>query len=286
MSAARRSPTARHRRLIAELRRLRAASGKSRQEVAALVGTTDITLWRHETGLSRPTPADVAALLEVYGLAGEARGTLLEMAREARKRGWWHRYRHTLKPGFDSYIGLEAEGSVLRTYQPQVVPGLLQTEAYARAVIGATATDPAPSEIEEQVAVRMSRQDLVTRPDDPIRLVAVLDEAVFRRRVGGPGTMRGQLFHLLEMSDLRNVEIRAVPFAAGAHCAMDGPFCLLEFPDPGDPGVVYLEQAASGMVLEEPEELRRYALMFAGLLARALSPDETVVLIASAAQDG
>ncbi|WP_405145825.1 helix-turn-helix domain-containing protein [Sphaerisporangium sp. NBC_01403] len=284
MTAPRRSPTARHRRLVAELRGLREASAKSRQEVAELVGTTDITLWRYETGLTRPAPADVAALLEVYGVAGEARGELLEMARQARKRGWWHRHRQTLKPGFDSYIGLEAEASVLRTYQSQVVPGLLQTEAYARAVIEATAMGPARAEVAEKVAVRMSRQDLVTRVDDPIQIVMVLDEAVIRRQVGGPGVMRGQLLRLLEAGALPNVDIRVLPFASGAHPALDGQFNLLEFPEPGDLDLVYLEQAVSGLVLEEPQERRRYASMFADLLTRALSPGETMILIGSAAR--
>ncbi|MEU8270922.1 helix-turn-helix transcriptional regulator [Sphaerisporangium sp. NPDC049002] len=284
MTARRRSPTARHRRLVAELRGLREASAKSRQEVAELVGTTDITLWRYETGLTRPAPADVAALLEVYGVAGEARGELLEMAREARKRGWWHRHRQTLKPGFDSYIGLEAEASVLRTYQPQVVPGLLQTEAYARAVIEATAMRSGLAEVEEKVAVRMSRQDLVTRAGDPIQIVVVLDEAVIRRQVGGPGVMRGQLRHLLEAGALPNVDIRILSFGSGAHSALDGQFNLLEFPEPGDLDLVYLEQAASGLVLEEPQERRRYASMFADLLGRALSPGETAILISSVAE--
>ncbi|WP_424529994.1 helix-turn-helix domain-containing protein [Sphaerisporangium viridialbum] len=284
MTAPRRSPTARHRRLVAELRGLREASAKSRQEVAELVGTTDITLWRYETGLTRPAPADVAALLEVYGVAGEARGELLEMARQARKRGWWHRHRQTLKPGFDSYIGLEAEASVLRTYQSQVVPGLLQTEAYARAVIEATAMGPARAEVTEKVAVRMSRQDLVTRVDDPIQIVMVLDEAVIRRQIGGPGIMRGQLMRLLEAGALPNVDIRVLPFASGAHPALDGQFNLLEFPEPGDLDLVYLEQAVSGLVLEEPQERRRYASMFADLLTRALSPGETMILIGSAAR--
>ncbi len=284
MTAPRRSPTARHRRLVAELRGLREASAKSRQEVAELVGTTDITLWRYETGLTRPAPADVAALLEVYGVAGEARGELLEMARQARKRGWWHRHRQTLKPGFDSYIGLEAEASVLRTYQSQVVPGLLQTEAYARAVIEATAMGPARAEVAEKVAVRMSRQDLVTRVDDPIQIVMVLDEAVIRRQIGGPGIMRGQLLRLLEAGALPNVDIRVLPFASGAHPALDGQFNLLEFPEPGDLDLVYLEQAVSGLVLEEPQERRRYASMFADLMTRALSPGETMILIGSAAR--
>ena len=112
----------------------------------------------------------------------------------------------------------------------------------------------------------------------------MLDEAVIRRQVGGPATMRGQLYHLLEMGDLPNVDIMILPFDDGAHCAMDGPFCLVEFPEPGDAGVVYLEQAISGAIIEDPEEFKGYSSMFADLQARALTPDESVVLIASAAQ--
>ena len=189
---ARRSPTARHRRLIAELNRLRERSGLSRAQVADRIGTTDSTVWRYETGQSHPKVSDVGALLEVYGITGEQKAELLQIAREARKRGWWHRHRQTLKPGFDSYIGLEAEASVLRTYEAQVVPGLLHTGAYTRAVIEATAMSFAPAEVDAKVEVRLSRQELLTREDDPIQMIAVLDEAVLRRQVGGPATMREQ----------------------------------------------------------------------------------------------
>lgn len=271
---------------MVELRRLREERGLSREQVAERIGASDTSIFRYEKGLTRPKPSDVTVLLEVYGVTGPERDELLQMAKDARKRGWWHRHRRALKPGFDSYIGLEAAASVIRTYESQIIPGLLQTEAYARAIIEATSIGDVPTEVDERVAVRMSRQELLTRTVDPLRLVAVLDEAVLRRQVGGAATMRGQLGHLTEMSKLANVTIHVIPFATGAHCAMDGKFNLLEFPEPEDPDLVYLEQAASGLVPEDPEEVRRYTLMFGTLVGKALTPAESVAFLRSVTHNG
>jgi transcriptional regulator with XRE-family HTH domain len=282
--ASRRSPTARHRRLMAELNRLRQSSGLSRVEVAERIGSTDTTVWRYETGLTRPKPSDVSALTDVYGVTGEARDSLIQMAVEARRRGWWHQHRQRFKPGFDSYIGLEAEASLVRSYEPLVVPGLMQTEPYARAVIQATSMVHDPSEVEEQVSVRISRQRLLHGPGDPIQLVAVLDEAVIRRQIGSREIMSEQLEHLIDLSRLPNVEIRVLPFSAGAHAAMDGKFCLLSFPEPEDPDLLYLEQAASGHVPDDPEEVRRYTSMFGSLSALALGTEASTAFIAQMAK--
>jgi DNA-binding XRE family transcriptional regulator len=283
--ATRRSPTARHRRLIVELKRLREEQGLTREQVAERIGTSETSIFRYEKGETRPQPAVAAAMLDLYGARSAERDELLEMARDARKRGWWHRHRQSLKPGFDSYIGLEAAASVVRTYEAQTVPGLLQTEAYARANIEATSANVVPAEIEEKVSVRISRQDLVTRSTDRVQVVAVLDEAVLRRQVGGPGAMQDQLRHLIAMAELPNVVIHVLPFAAGAHPGMEGPFCLLSFPEPEDPDLVYLEQATSGLVPEEPEEVRRYTLMFGTLLGKALPAEESVTFMAKIAED-
>ncbi|MCP2337522.1 helix-turn-helix domain-containing protein [Actinomadura rupiterrae] len=280
------SPTARHRRLIFELKRLREGRGLSRGEVAERLGTSETTVFRYEKGQHRPKPADVAALLDIYGVTDRAvREELLEMAKDARKRGWWHRYRRTLKPGFDSYIGLEAAASVIRTYQPQVVPGLLQTADYARAVIEETAMNFTPTEVDEKVEVRLSRQGLIQREVDPVQFIAVLDEAVLRRLVGGPDTMRAQLRHLAEVSKRPNVEVRVIPFSAGAHAAMDGPFCLLGFPETDAPDLVYLEQSISALVPEDPEEVRHYTLIFGNVLAKAHSAVESVAFIKAIADN-
>jgi transcriptional regulator with XRE-family HTH domain len=283
--ATRRSPTARHRRLIVELKRLREEQGLTREQVADRIGTSETSIFRYEKGETHPQPAVVAAMLGVYGATDAERDELLEMARDARKRGWWHRHRQSLKPGFDSYIGLEAAASIVRTYEAQTVPGLLQTEAYARGNIEATSLNVVPAEVEERVSVRMSRQDLVTRSTDRVNLVAILDEAVLRRHVGGPGAMREQVRHLIAMTELPNVVIHVLPFTAGAHPGMEGPFVLLSFPEPEDPDIVYLEQATSGLVPEEPEEVHRYTLMFATLLGKALPAEESVTFMAKIAQN-
>jgi transcriptional regulator with XRE-family HTH domain len=277
--ATRRSPTARHRRLIVELKRLREERGLSREQVADRIGTSETSIFRYEKGETRPQPAVVAAMLDVYGATTAERDELLEMARDARKRGWWHRHRQTLKPGFDSYIGLEAAASIVRTYEVQTVPGLLQTEAYARANIVATSLNMVPAGIEERLSVRLSRQDLITRSTDRVQIIAVLDEAVLHRQVGGPQAMREQIRHLIAMAALPNVVIHILPFAAGAHPGMEGPFCLLSFPEPDDTDLVYLEQATSGLVPEEPEEVRRYTLMFGTLLGKALPAEESVAFM-------
>jgi transcriptional regulator with XRE-family HTH domain len=284
--ATRRSPTARHRRLIVELKRLRDEQGLTREQVAERIGTSETSIFRYEKGETRPQPAVVASMLDLYGAKDAERDELLEMARDARKRGWWHRHRQTLKPGFDSYIGLEAAASVVRTYEAQTVPGLLQTGAYARANVLATSANVVPAEVEEKVSVRISRQDLVTRSTDPIQIIAILDEAVLRRQVGGPQAMHGQLRHLIDMAALPNVVIHVLPFAVGAHPGMEGPFCLLSFPEPDDPDLVYLEQATSGLVPEEAEEVRRYTLMFGTLLGKALPAEESVTFMTHIAEYG
>ena len=283
--ATRRSPTARHRRLIVELKRLREEQGLSREQVAERIGTSETSIFRYERGETRPQPAIVAAMLDLYGAKNAERDELLEMARDARKRGWWHRHRQSLKPGFDSYIGLEAAASVVRTYEAQTVPGLLQTEAYARANILATSTSVGTAQVEEKVSVRISRQDLVTRSTDRIQIIAILDEAVLRRQVGGPEAMREQIRHLITRAALPNVVIHVLPFAVGAHPGMEGPFCLLSFPEPDDPDLVYLEQATSGLVPEEPEEVRRYTLMFGTLLGKALPAGESVTFMTKIAEN-
>jgi transcriptional regulator with XRE-family HTH domain len=281
--ATRRSPTARQRRLMSDLKRLREECGLSREQAADRIGSSEASIFRYEKGETRPQPAVVAALLDLYGVTGAERDELLEMARDARKRGWWHRHRQSLKPGFDSYIGLEAAASIVRTYEAQTVPGLLQTEAYARANVEATSVNIVPAEVDERVSVRISRQDLITRSTDRIQIIAILDEAVLRREVGGPEAMREQIRHLISMATQPNVVIHVLPFTAGAHPGMEGPFCLLSFPEPEDPDLVYLEQATSGLVPEEPEEVRRYTSMFGTLLGKALTAEESVTFMSEIA---
>ncbi|MEU8038768.1 helix-turn-helix transcriptional regulator [Streptosporangium sp. NPDC049078] len=275
------SPTARRRRLGIELRRLREAAGLNGADVAAALGWSGTKVSRIETGRVSVHHGDVGDLLDHYKVAdGTLRQELITLARESRQKGWWHRHRDTLKTGFDYYIGLESDAATIRTYEAQVIPGLLQTEAYARAVMEAAAMKPDKTYIEKKAGVRLARQQLLTR-DAPIRLHAVLDQAVLMREVGGATTMSDQLACLLQRSKLANITIQVLPFGRGAHPAMDGPFVILEFPDPMDPDLVYIEQAVSGLVLEEAEELAKYAWMFNNLASQALTAEESATLISS-----
>lgn len=281
-----RRPTAQQRRLRAELVRLRDARGLSREQVAEAIGSTELTIYRYETGRSRPKPTDVAAMLDLYELSDAEREALIQAAKDSRSRrvGWWHRHRQALKPGYDSYLPLEDEAKVLRTYEAQVVPGIFQTERYARCVIEATEVDHPSVDLDEKITVRLGRQRRLSDPEEPMQVIAVLDEAVLRREVGGSDVMREQLEYLTRLAGLDTVTIRVLPFGAGAHAAMDGPFHLLGFGS-DDPDVVYLEQAGSGLVPEDPYEIRRYTLMFGNLTANSLSPAGSAALIAEIARE-
>ncbi|MGI5267766.1 helix-turn-helix domain-containing protein [Nonomuraea sp. CA-218870] len=276
------SPTARRRRLGHELRRLREAAQLRADEVAARLHWSATKMSRIETGQVSVHHGDVSDLLDIYEVSDEnLRAELGDMARQSRLKGWWHRHRDTFKRGFDSYIGLENDARGLRTYQSQVVPGLLQTEAYARAVICAIAAGQTPADIlDKKIAVRLSRQELLIRTD-PLTLHVILDEAVLRRDVGGAETMAEQRDALISMGKLPNITLQVLPFSAGAHAALDGEFSILEFPDSKDPDVVYLEQKTSGLVLEDPSELDCYSMMFTRLSAQALDSDQSAAFIAS-----
>jgi len=226
---------------------------------------------------------DVRDLLEVYGITDEGtRESLVQLAREARRRGWWTRYTDVLGSG--TYVGLEAEAAGLHTYESMFIPGLLQTEDYARAVIRAGLTRPDPDNLERRLSARMVRQEIVNRPDPP-EIWAVLDESVVRRPVGGQEVMRAQLEHLIEVSTRPNtaVTLQVLPFTVGAHPGMNGPFVILTFNSPTDPPMVYLETATDGLYLDEPADVERYTLRFNHLVARALGPDESRTMIAGLA---
>jgi len=179
-----------------------------------------------------------------------------------------------------AYVGLEAAASKIHAYEGQVVPGLLQVDDYARAMIVKGRPDISPVELDRRVHVRMARQSLLTQ-DDPVHLWAVLDEAIFHRLVGGPAVMIRQIDHLVMVADLPNLTVQVLPFAIGAHAGMDGSFAILGYEDPADPDVVFAENAAGGLFLEKDEELRRYHFIFDHLRASALPPDESVAFLAA-----
>lgn len=276
------SPTVRRRRLRSELRRLRTDLGLTIEEVQERTGG-DIrisTLSRWETGERGIRPNDLRALLDVYGLTdGEEREMLLALCRQAKERGWWQSYGSAVPGWFQFYVGLESEASVIHEYTAELVPGLLQTADYYRAFLS---TAPADADIERKIRVRAERQERLTAADAP-EYWAVLNEAVIRRSVGPNGAMRGQLEHLAELADLPNVTIQVLPFGAGVHPAMDGGFSILGFPELSDPSVVYLENSAGSVYLEETTEVDRFKRMFSHIIAKALSPEDSRQLLGTAA---
>jgi Domain of unknown function (DUF5753)/Helix-turn-helix domain len=236
---------------------------------------------RIETGHTSATPRDVRDLLEIYGVRGAEAEELVQIAREARQKGWWHPYSTVLT---GAYVGLEAAAASVRAYEQQVVPGLLQTEDYARAMIKAARPDIGEDEVDRRVRVRLGRQSLLSQ-DDPLELRVVLDEAVVSRPVGGDEVMRAQVQRLVEAADLPNVTLQVLPYDVGAHAGMDGTFAILDFPEPGDPDVVYAENATGGLFLEKSEELRKYIFIFEHIRAAALSPQESGALLAKLAKE-
>jgi transcriptional regulator with XRE-family HTH domain len=277
------SPTVRGRRLRYELRRLREQAGLTRDEAARRLDWFGSKISRIETGQSRAQTGDVRDMLDVYGVGGEEAEALVQLAREARKRGWWTAYNDVFT---GTYVGLEAEAASMRSYEPQVIPGLLETEDYTRALIRSALVRAEPEEIERRVQARMARQEILTRPDSP-EIWAVLDEPVIRRPVGGPAVMRAQLQHLIDATATPNstITLQILPLAIGSHAGLLGPFVIMDFPSSEDPSVVYLETATDGLYLEETAEIERYTLMFDHLRASALSTSESASLIARVAAE-
>ena len=271
------SPSLRRRRLAAELRRLRDQSGLSISDVADRLGWAGSRISRIETRQLGVTAPDLRKLLNLYGVEDDAyRCRLAEMARRANDRGWWQSYPRNVVPSeYGDLITVEAEAATIRSYQPEVVPGLLQTPGYARAVIRAGRKSDTAAEIDRRVEVRLERQQVLTRADAPPRVHIVLNEAVLRRRVGGPQVMHDQLEYLMADRDRANVTIQVLPFDTGAHPSMVGPFTMMTFLDPGDLGVVYLEHPTSSLFLETPAELRAYEEFWDDIQGSAYSSDDS-----------
>ena len=274
------SPTVRRRRLALELRRLREAARLTCEEVADHLECSASKISRVETGRVSVSPRDVRDMLELYGVPPAQRESLVQLARDSRQKGWWHAYSDTMQPQFVTYVGLESAAAEIRIYEVSLIPELLQSEDYARAVIRSGMMNSPAEDIERRVALRMARQPAVTR-DDPPKVWAVLDEAALRRRVGGAGLMRLQLEHLLAQATLPNVAVQVIPFGGGAHPAMGRPFIILVFPERVDTDVVYLEDLTSALYLEDVADVDRYNVFFNHLRASALSFDDSSALIAS-----
>ncbi|CAM3500849.1 helix-turn-helix transcriptional regulator [Kibdelosporangium persicum] len=274
------SPTVRRRRLASELRRLREAARLTIEEVGEKLECSASKISRIETGQVGVAPRDARDLLELYEVSPDHREALVQLAREARKKGWWHAYNEVFTGAF---VGLESEASSLRAFQALLVPGLLQTEDYIRAVMRSIRPDWTEAEVDRRVGARVERQRLLTAPE-PTAYWAIIEEAVLHRTVGGPRVMHEQLLRLCEISTLTNVTLQVVPFDAGAHSSMEGPFLILGFPEQADPDVVYVDTTTGGVYLEEQADVQRYTLMFDHLRASAASPDDSVHLVSRMAE--
>jgi transcriptional regulator with XRE-family HTH domain len=272
-------PTVRRRRLGAELRRLREAHSLKLEEVAEALGLAPSTLSRIETGKAPTKTAYLGAMLQMYGVDDPGvRKVLIEMAREGHRKGWWSIYDDVLPSGFDIYVGLEAEACGLRSYETDVVHGLLQTTDYAVAVLRELRPRDSEEQISRVVDLRMRRQRLLDQ-DPPLDLWLILDEGAIRRNIGGIGVMRPQLEHLIQASRWPNVTLQIIAFESGAHAGLTGPFSILEFPERSDTDVAYTESVGGMIYLEKDREVRACAEAFDRMRAAALAPSASVELI-------
>ncbi|MFC4906731.1 helix-turn-helix domain-containing protein [Actinomadura gamaensis] len=278
------SPTARRRQLIAELKQLRERAGLTQEQVAERLDWHHTKVFRIETGRSGPHPNDVRLLVDVYGVKDPAeREALVQLAKEARKRGWWYSYRDVLPSKYEFYVGMESEASVINTFELAVIPGLLQTEEYARELFRGGPLELEQEEIQRRLEVRIMRQQILARLDRP-QLWAILDESAIRRLVGGPSVMKAQLEHLLEVSHGKTT-LQVVESRVGAHPGTTGSFVVLGFPDPADVDVVYMETIGGNLWVDKPEEVTQYATAFNHLRAVALSPDRTRDMLKAAIRE-
>lgn len=268
------NPTVIRRRLGSELRRLRQAGGMTTQQVAErlLISQPKISLL--ENGRRLIKPRDVRDLCRLYGVDDQRLvDDLMRLAGESGRQGWWNTYGDI---PYGAYIGLEAEATAIRTYEPLVIPGLLQTPAYARAVIAGTIPQATVEQAATRLRVRLRRQDRLGVGGDPLRLWAVLDESALRRVVGSREIMREQLEHLTHLGARPHITVQVLPHGVGAHPGVSGQFSLLEFADATDASVVYLERFTSDLYLEKRSDVRLYSDLYAHVQARALSPQRTV----------
>lgn len=278
-------PTVLRMLLGAHLRRLREAQGVSREDAGWEIRASESKISRMELGRVGFKERDVEDLLTLYGVTDEEeRASLLALGRRANTPGWWHRFGDVLPNWFQSYLGIEAAASIIRTYEVQFIPGLLQTRDYARAVVLLDNPKVAEAEIERRVDVRMARQQLLTRADPP-QLWAVVDEAALRRPMGSLEIMRGQLEALIDITRLPNVVVQVMPFAAGGHAAAGGAFTILRFPEPDIADVVYVEQLTSALYLDKREDLDHYTEAMERLCVDAEPPDRTPDILRKAIKD-
>jgi transcriptional regulator with XRE-family HTH domain len=277
-------PNIRRRRLGAALRRLREATGMTLETVAEELHWSTSKISRIELAKIAVKPTDVRALLGVLEVVSDEVETLVNLASEDRQPGWWRQYAEVLPPWFEGYLSLESEAARLLVYESEVIHGLLQIEDYAAEILRHSPYTPLPDEAARAAELRRARQVRLAG-NDPVHLDAVINEGAVRRVVGGPEVMRDQLHHLANTSELPHVTLRVLPFTTGAHPGLDGPFTVLEFPDPGDPRVVYLDWMTDSDFLTGLREIAAYRYAHERLRAAALSPNESREMINGLAEE-
>jgi transcriptional regulator with XRE-family HTH domain len=269
-----RSPKVRRRRLGNELRQLRELAEYTIEQVAARLEVSDSKISRIENGQVGATPRDVRDMAALYGVTGQRMENLMQLARETREKPWWHEY-SDLKLDQRDYAGYEAEASNILMFAPMILPGLVQTADYARVIIREVLFDLPQEEIERRVEFRMKRQALLADRNPPT-LWAVIDEAILCRMIGGPGIMHEQLKHLIEIARRPHVTLQLLPFSGGAHAGLDGPFTVIQFPEPTDKDMVYFEHTGWEHYLDNPNAISMYLSLFDHIRAAALKPDDSI----------
>lgn len=271
-------PTVLRMLLGAHLRRLREAQGVSREDAGWEIRASESKISRMELGRVSFKERDVTDLLKLYGVDEDETATLVALAVQANSPGWWHKYGDVLPDWFQVYVGLEEAASLIRLYEVQFVPGLLQTADYARAVVRLGQPGAAPEEIERRISLRMGRQELLTKPGGP-RLWAIVDEAALRRPIGGKEVMRAQLEQLILATEEPQVTLQVMPFRSGGHAAEAGAFTIMRFPEPDLPDVVYLEQLTSALYLDKRDDVEKYTEVMERLSVESESPERSVDIL-------
>ncbi|MET9675049.1 helix-turn-helix transcriptional regulator [Streptomyces sp. NPDC006482] len=276
------NPTVRRRRLGQELRKLREARNMTAEQVAERLLVSQSKISRLENGRRSISQRDVRDLCGVYEVEDERMvDSLMQMAKDSRQQGWWHAFGDI---PYSVYIGLETDAESLRMYESQIIPGLLQTPAYAEAVISGAMPESTPTDIDKRVTVRTRRQERIRDEERPLRLWAVIDEGALHRIVGSRQLMVQQLEHLIEQSHLPHVTVQVIPFEMGAHPGISGQYSILEFPDTSDSSVVYIEGVTSDLYLEKAQDVGKYSVMYEHLRAQALNVEQTREFIAKMAK--
>lgn len=277
MPAPRRIPTVRARALGAELEQLRKARHLTPEDVARAVGGTRFKVRDIEMAKLEAKEPYLSALLSLYGVLSSAKGkALLALAEDAWQRGWWTEFADVFR---GSFVSLEDQASQIRSWQPQLIPGVLQTEGYGRAVLKALMDDVPPAEVDRRWQARLNRQALLTRERDAPQLGVVLDAAILERPVGGEKVMRAQLRHLLKVNELPNVSIQVLPKSVGAHAGLEGPLVILSFPGEIHPDIAYVEMYPGDVYLESADEVERANVTMGRVQKDALSIEESANLI-------